>query len=160
MKKRWGSWVLLLVVAFVVAAGGCGGGGDDGDNGDKTFSDLPTLPPAPATSGAWADAAYTSWYGEDQSAFTISTAEQLAGLSKVNRSGLYGKTVTLANDIDLAGREWTPVWIENFNFDGGGRTVSNMTITSSDLASLFYGNTDGIIKNVNLTNVYIDVSST
>jgi hypothetical protein len=150
---------LLLLISVVLFSGGCGGiGGDDGDNGDKTFSDLPVLPPAPATSGNWVDVADTSWYNEDQSSFTLTTAEQLAGIHKIDQVDLFDKTFTLANDIDLAGRMWSPVWI--YSFDGGGHTVSNMTIIGNfDTAGLLSLHHDGIVKNVHLTNVYINVSS-
>jgi hypothetical protein len=155
-KKFWGSWILLWVMVFVVAAGGCGGGddGDDGDNGGKTFSDLPVVPPAPVTNGKWADVADTSWYSEDQTTFAISTAEQLAGLA----FGFPGGTVTLANDIDLAGREWTPISFSSF--DGGGHTISNMTITGDFGWAGLFSSVEGTIKNLNLTNVYINVSPT
>jgi hypothetical protein len=145
---------MLLLATLVLFSGGCGGGGgDDGDDGDKTFSDLPILPPAPVTSGNWNDVADTSWYSEAQSAFTISTAEQLAGMAHLD---LQGKTVTLADDIDLAGKEWSPVSSLG-SFDGNGHTISNMTITGDVvLAGLFEQLTTGeTVKNLNLTNVYI-----
>ena len=65
------------------------------------------LPGVPAEAANWSEVAVTSWYNASQSSFTISTAEQLAGLAQLVNSGtnFSGKTVALASDIDLAGRE-------------------------------------------------------
>ena len=66
-----------------------------------------------ATDGNWSDSADTNWYTEnpDQTSYTISSAEQLAGLAKLVNEGnqLSGKTITLDSDIDLSGRAWTPI---------------------------------------------------
>jgi C1A family cysteine protease len=105
--------------------------------------------------GNWIDVADTSWYNSSQTQFIISTAEQLAGLAKIVRSRpeeyLSGKTITLAGNISLAGREWTSIGndtsIFSFQgtFDGGGHTITNLTF-----ASLFEYN-KGNIKNIHLT---------
>lgn len=82
----------------------------------------------------------TSWYdGAGQAeAYTISTAAQLAGLARLVNEGttaFKGKTVNLEADIDLGGREWTPIGGAGTGkafqgtFDGGTHTISNLKIT-------------------------------
>ena len=53
----------------------------------------------------------TSWYNETDTVFTISTADQLAGLAQLVNGGVdsfEGKTIILGNDIDLSdyGEGW------------------------------------------------------
>ncbi|MDR3353949.1 MAG: hypothetical protein LBO21_02785, partial [Synergistaceae bacterium] len=120
----------------------------------------------------------TSWYNPDRTEFEISNARQLAGLAKlVNetqsgalRDDFYGKTITLTQNINLAGREWTPIG-SNFTtdshfrgtFDGGKHTISNMLVdikssTGSVFAGLF-GENDGTIKNVILNDFSVSADS-
>ena len=113
----------------------------------------------PEAADGWDSSADTGWYekggGEDGSEFTISTAEQLAGLAaivngtaEIEKDSFSGKTITLAADIDLKGREWTPIGKDsissrfNGTFDGGGRTISGLYInkdTTSDTGSVYLG---------------------
>jgi hypothetical protein len=133
--------------------------------------------PTPDT-GNWIDVADTSWYSPYKTEFTISTDVQLAGLAKlVNETSavhdnFYGKTIRLVSDINLAGREWTPIGLSTYSFssscfggtfDGGGHTISNLTITGDQgerrRFGLFGNSEGGEIKNVHLTDVSINVSS-
>jgi hypothetical protein len=87
--------------------------------GDNISADPPTppvVPDPPVTDGNWIDAADTDWYDNNPNAaeFTISTAEELAGLAKIVNSGtddfyFSDQTIRLADDIDLAGKKWTPI---------------------------------------------------
>ena len=86
----------------------------------------------------------------------------------------YGEVVTLANDITLTG-EWTPIGTGSRSsksysgnafkgtFDGGDHTISGLTITSTsgaDAAVGLFGIVDGgKVKNLNLTDVNINVAS-
>ena len=86
----------------------------------------------------------------------------------------YGEVVTLANDITLTG-EWTPIGTGSRSsksysgnafkgtFDGGDHTISGLTITSTtddDAAIGLFGIVDGgKVKNLNLTDVNINVAS-
>jgi hypothetical protein len=91
-----------------------------------------------------------------------------------------GSTFTLGADLDLAGRNlciWTPIGGKDFpgskwpgafhgTFDGAGHTISNMyvlvnSLVNSDLESvgLFGWITDGTVKNVNLIDFSVSVSS-
>ena len=73
----------------------------------------------------------TSWYISNPSAasFTITTADQLAGLVAIVNSGMdsfTGKTITLGNDIDLSaysadhdsGQGWLPIGVQGNPFSG------------------------------------------
>jgi len=81
-----------------------------------------------------------SWYDDDEDSFTISTAAQLKGfadLVNIDDKMFAGKTVILAEDIDLGGHIWEPIgnYISNpirsafkGTFDGDGHIVSNLYI--------------------------------
>lgn len=112
-----------------------------------------------------------SWYDESKNEFTLSTPAQLAGLAYLvnNFQPLSGKTVTLANDIDLAGHLWVPIGRNSRNvqsvaifagiFDGGGHTIHNMTVntkhysyaqTFNTAANGLFGFTSGELRNVTI----------
>ena len=86
---------------------------------------------------SWIDNANTDWYNDTDTEFTLTTAEQLAGLAQIviNGNNFSGKTIKLGNDIDLAGKNWTPIGgdTKSFNgtFDGGEFSVNNMTAKNS-----------------------------
>ena len=81
-----------------------------------------------------------SWYDDEEDSFTISTAAQLKGfadLVNIDDKMFAGKTVTLAEDIDLGGHIWEPIgnYISNpvrsafkGTLDGDGHIVSNLYI--------------------------------
>lgn len=77
----------------------------------------------------------TSWYNESSNNFAISTAAQLAGLAKLVNEGntFSGKNITLDANIDLGGKEWTPIGTSgkpfSGTFEGSGKTISNLKIT-------------------------------
>ena len=112
-----------------------------------------------------------SWYDDSRTEFTISTPEQLAGLAYlVNTYHQFrGKTVTLANDIDLAEHLWVPIGRNSRNaqsvaifggtFDGGGHVIRNLNISmkaysyaqgSTTCLVGFFGYSSGVIENVTL----------
>ena len=79
-----------------------------------------------------------------------------------------GTSAKLMADISLEGKSWTPVGYYDDNtlngysyagtFDGGGHTISNLKIESSDSYSLGlfgYIATDGVVKNLALSDVEI-----
>lgn len=88
-------------------------------------------------------------------------------------SDLYAKwmdkstlTVKLLIDIDLGGESWTPIKDFTGTFEGGGHTISNLTVTdASDAAGLFgtiKATTAGnptIIQNLNVENATVSSSS-
>ena len=106
--------------------------------GTVTLSTASATPGASGTSIVSTMQAYntcdTSWYDASKSSFEISTAAQLYGLSTLVFNGVtsfYGKTITLANDIDLdAYKPWLPIGNGQYGFrgtfDGAGHTIKNM----------------------------------
>ncbi len=107
-------------------------------------------------------------YDEASKSYTVTNAAQLAWIAEQVNAGddFAGKTVTLTEDVDLTGLEWTPIANgsrsgaiakgQTFKgtFDGNGMTVKNMTITttpSADHAIGLVGVVDGgTIRNLNL----------
>ena len=134
--------------------------------------------------GNWIDNASTDWYGDGSaSEFTISTAEQLAGLAKLANDGTNfdGKTIKLGADIVLnensenykewettaPEKEWTPIGI-TYNgfagtFDGCGHIISGLYINENEnKTNNYYGlfaKTVGTITHVQVINSYIEANS-
>ena len=88
-----------------------------------------------AATGNWLDgisSTTTTW----DSSGTIGSASELAQFCyNVNHGKSYsGQTITLTADIDLSGKDWTPIGTTtnefSGTFNGQGHTVGNMSITS------------------------------
>ena len=105
----------------------------------------------------------TSWYTghESESSFTLSDANDLAGLAQLVNGGnsFSGKTVTLGADINLGNEEWTPIGKKgnpfSGTFDGSSHTVSGLSISSNtgESSEKFYGlfgYLGGTLKNLNV----------
>jgi len=133
------------------------------------------------------------WYvagpGEIKSIYTISTADELAGLAEIvngsNRlstiDSFFGKTITLTADIDLSEYDnWTPIGIPmehplykassppvvilpgmfRGKFDGGGHVIRNLTINrNASFQGLFGYIQDAEVKNLGLENISISVGA-
>ncbi|MBQ3004515.1 MAG: leucine-rich repeat domain-containing protein, partial [Clostridia bacterium] len=111
-----------------------------------------------ATDGNWIDYA-NAVTADSSNVYSITTEAQLAYIAKIVNEGnnLSGYTVRLMNDLDLGGREWTPIGEGetevNFRgvFDGNNHTIANLTINSDTygvgLIGLSYNTT---IKNVGI----------
>ena len=91
----------------------------------------------------WDGSADTSWYtsAPDALEYSISTAEQLAGLAQLvnadpGTTNFAGKTFYLDNDLDLSGHEWISIGTGKGGsnpkysfcgvFDGQGHVISNL----------------------------------
>ena len=122
-----------------------------------------------ASSFAWGE-------GTEERPYLISTGAELAFLGQKVRNGenYEGRYFQLANDIDLGGREWTPIGTSQNSFrgifDGAGHTIANATINVSSLpnrtyesygifASIGGGNTRSIIRNVELSSITIQITA-
>lgn len=123
----------------------------------------------------WTGEADTSWYAEGSSSFSLDTPEALAGLSELVEKGetFADKTVTLETDMDLNGKEWTPIGKGNRKsvdgeavyfsgtFDGNGKTISNFTITGDPEASADQGYgffnlaENAVIKDISFENAKV-----
>ena len=70
--------------------------------------------------------------------------------------------ITLDTDIDLTGKDWTPIGTDYDNsykgtFDGGGHTITGLTFTTNDEYAGLFGwlNRAGTVKNVVMEGVQI-----
>ena len=118
--------------------------------------------------------------GTKDDPYQIATGSQLAYFAKRVNAEEYGEKYAdtyfeLTEDIDLGGKEWTPIgetvadlimggheyFVFSGNFDGNGYTIKNLTIGtetspySGDVCGLF-GATSGTIEDVVLENVSIN----
>lgn len=114
---------------------------------------------------SWRDNAETSWHNETDSNFNISTAEELAGLSKLVEQGnsFIGKTINLVSDIDLDNYLWVPIGYDDElpfsgTVQGNNHTISNLWITgmNRDFLGLFGQTISASFYNLNLNHINID----
>lgn len=112
----------------------------------------------------WDGSVDVSWYNTTDKEFSLSSAEQLAGLAQLVNEGntFEGITIKLAVSINLAGLEWTPIGIStnlgfSGNFDGQGNVISDLSIMNSPSSIVgFFGEiTNGNISNVGIENPFI-----
>lgn len=96
--------------------------------------------------------------------YNVTTAEGLKAVADIANSDNLGINITLTADINLKDITWTPIGTDLTNsysykgtFDGGGHTISGLTVTGSNqYAGLFGCIGDGsTVKNVKLENVQI-----
>ena len=94
-----------------------------------------------------------AWAAEGDT-ITIHTAEELAQLSRncALDSWSQDKTVCLAADIDLTGTDFQAIPTFGGTFDGGGHTISGLSLTGSgNTQGLFrYLQSGGIIRDLNV----------
>ena len=95
--------------------------------------------------------------------YTVTTADGLKAVADIANNGNRDINITLDKDIDLTGTTWTPIGTTYNNsytgtFDGGGKTITGLTVTgSNEFAGLFgYIGSGGTVKNVVLKDVQIE----
>ena len=136
-----------------------------------SFIMLISLLPVTALAGeaAWNGTTVdTSWYNDSAAEFTISDSADLAGLAKLVNEGnnFSGKTIELGDDIDLGGKEWTPIGNSTNSFKGvfkgNKHTITNLYVNkpNSTHQGLFgyikgTGYTNCRVTDLNLTNVNV-----
>ena len=105
------------------------------------------------------DKGYTD---EGNGNYTVTTAKGLKAVADIANNSNLGINITLDKDINLTGITWTPIGIDfdhqyTGTFDGGGHTISGLTVTGSDENAGLFGYIDkvGTVKNVKLENVQI-----
>lgn len=100
---------------------------------------------------------------ESDGSYTVTTAEGLKNIAElVNEEWKLDINITLTDDIDLKGIDWTPIGIDYNHqyigtFDGNGKTITGLTVTGSDQYAGLFGRigTGGTVKNVVLEDVQI-----
>ena len=106
------------------------------------------------------DKGYTD---DGQGNYTVTSAEGLKNIAKlVNEEWKLDINITLTDDIDLKGIDWTPIGKDDNKaytgtFDGGGKTITGLTVTGSNKYAGLFGRigSGGTVKNVVLEGVQI-----
>ena len=125
------------------------------------------------TIGNWVDGGGESGEAEDlgyiydsnTNTYTVYNAD---GLLAWNEAAQKDRSIncTLTADIDLTGKDWSPIGTNFYNsytgtFDGGGHTITGLTVTTNDeYAGLFgylsnFNNAAGTVKNVVMDGIQI-----
>ena len=120
------------------------------------------------TIGDWADGGGESGaaelgyiYDSNTKTYTVYNAD---GLLAWNEAAQKDRSIncTLTADINLTGKDWTPIGTDYDNsykgtFDGGGHTITGLTFTTNDEYAGLFGwlNRAGTVKNVVMEGVQI-----
>ena len=122
------------------------------------------------TIGDWADGGGESGEAEDlgyiydsnTKTYTVYNANGLMNIAELVNGGKSDINITLDTDIDLTGKDWTPIGTDYDNsykgtFDGGGHTITGLTFTTNDEYAGLFGwlNRAGTVKNVVMEGVQI-----
>ena len=122
------------------------------------------------TIGSWADGGGESGTAEDlgyiydsnTKTYTVYNADGLMNIAELVNGGKTDINITLTADIDLTGKNWTPIGTDYDNsykgtFDGGGHTITGLTFTTNDEYVGLFGwlNRAGTVKNVVMEGVQI-----
>ena len=99
---------------------------------------------------------------ESNGSYTVTSADGLMNIAKLVNGGKTDINITLDTDIDLTGKDWTPIGTDYDNsykgtFDGGGHTITGLTFTTNDEYAGLFGwlNRAGTVKNVVMEGVQI-----
>ena len=122
------------------------------------------------TIGSWADGGGESGEAEDlgyiydsnTKTYTVYNADGLMNVAELVNGGKTDINITLDKNIDLTGKDWTPIGTDYDNsykgtFDGGGHTITGLTFTTNDEFAGLFGwlNRAGSVKNVVMEGVQI-----
>ena len=126
------------------------------------------------TIGNWADGGGESGAAEDlgyiydsnTKTYTVYNANGLMNVAELVNGGKTDINISLTADIDLTGKDWTPIGTDYDNsytgtFDGGGHTITGLTVTTNDkYAGLFgylgnFNNGAATVKNVVMEGIQI-----
>ena len=122
------------------------------------------------TIGSWADGGGESGAAEDlgyiydsnTKTYTVYNANGLMNVAELVNGGKTDINITLDKNIDLTGKDWTPIGTDYDNsykgtFDGGGHTITGLTFTTNDEYAGLFGwlNRAGTVKNVVMEGVQI-----
>ena len=121
------------------------------------------------TIGSWVDGGGESGAAEDlgysiqnDGSYMVYNADGLMNIAELVNGGKTDINITLDTDIDLTGKDWTPIGTDYDNsykgtFDGGGHTITGLTFTTNDEFAGLFGwlNRAGTVKNVVMEGVQI-----
>ena len=99
---------------------------------------------------------------ESNGSYTVTSADGLMNVAELVNGGKTDINITLDTNIDLTGKDWTPIGTDYDNsykgtFDGGGHTITGLTFTTNDKYAGLFGwlNKAGTVKNVVMEGVQI-----
>ena len=99
---------------------------------------------------------------ESNGSYTVTSADGLMNVAELVNGGKTDINITLDKNIDLTGKDWTPIGTNYDNsykgtFDGGGHTITGLTVTTYDKYAGLFGwlNSAGTVKNVVMEGVQI-----
>ena len=99
---------------------------------------------------------------ESNGSYTVTSADGLMNIAKLVNGGKSDINITLDTDIDLTGKDWTPIGTDYDNsytgtFDGGGHTITGLTFTTNDKYAGLFGRLGkaGMVKNVVMEGIQI-----
>ena len=99
---------------------------------------------------------------ESNGSYTVTSADGLMNIAELVNGGKTDINITLDKNIDLTGKDWTPIGTDYDNsytgtFDGGGHTITGLTFTTNDKYAGLFGwlNKAGTVKNVVMKDVQI-----
>ena len=99
---------------------------------------------------------------ESNGSYTVTSADGLMSVAELVNGGKTDINITLDKNIDLTGKDWTPIGTNVDNsykgtFDGGGHTITGLTFTTNDKYAGLFGwlNKAGTVKNVVMEGVQI-----
>ena len=99
---------------------------------------------------------------ESNGSYTVTSADGLMNIAKLVNGGKTDINITLGTNIDLTGKDWTPIGTDYDNlykgtFDGGGHTITGLTVTTNDRFVGLFGRLGeaGTVKNVVMEGIQI-----
>ena len=99
---------------------------------------------------------------ESNGSYTVTSADGLMNIAELVNGGKTDINITLDKNIDLTGKDWTPIGTDYDNlykgtFDGGGHTITGLTVTTNDRFVGLFGRLGeaGTVKNVVMEGIQI-----
>ena len=99
---------------------------------------------------------------ESNGSYTVTSADGLMNVAELVNGGKTDINITLTADIDLTGKDWTPIGTNyekryKGTFDGRGHTIKGLTVTTNDQFVGLFGYLDkaGTVKNVVMEGIQI-----
>ncbi|WP_456084481.1 fimbrillin family protein [Leyella stercorea] len=99
---------------------------------------------------------------ESDGSYTVTSADGLMNVAELVNGGKTDINITLGTNIDLTGKDWTPIGTDYDNlykgtFDGGGHTITGLTVTTNDRFVGLFGRLGeaGTVKNVVMEGIQI-----
>ena len=143
--------------------------GSAGDDGESFFTQKPDVDYDKGTvtfyidGGSFEVPLHIDYIVEDDGSYSVYSEDGLKAVADIANNGNRSINITLDKDIDLTGTTWTPIGTTYNNsytgtFDGGGNTITGLTVTGSDNYAGLFGciGSGGTVKDVTLKDVKIE----